>query len=101
MLRDRRALGRPASPWQLHALGRDVVRDLERDYRAHGSRAIEDLRKNEPWSYLRLMVLLVPQQAPTAEDWFSEFSDEELDTLIGFLRDVLAEKARTAGQNET
>src|SRR5262245_2193143 len=45
---------------KLSAAGYDVARDLERDYRAHGVKVIEDLRKNEPWNYLRLILSLVP-----------------------------------------
>src|SRR5688572_24141545 len=52
---------------RLSAIGHELVRDLERDYRAYGVKAIEDLRKNEPWNYLRLLLSLVPPQAPSAE----------------------------------
>ena len=80
------------SKWPLHALGRDLLRDLERDYRVHGARAIADLRKNEPWSYLRLLQSIVPEEATTADDWFSEISNEELDMLLKLVREALAEQ---------
>jgi len=66
------------------------MRDLERDYRAHGARMLADLRKNEPWTSLRLLMSLVPQQAPTGQDWLSEFSNEELDMLLKIVRASLA-----------
>lgn len=80
------------SKWPLHALGRDLLRDLERDYRVHGARAIADLRKNEPWSYLKLWQSLILDEAATADDWFSELSNEELDMLLKLVREALAEQ---------
>jgi hypothetical protein len=82
---------------RLSAIGHELVRDLERDYRAHGVKATEDLRKNEPWNYLRLLLSLVPPQAPSAEDWFNQLSDEELDTLIHVARSALAEQREAGG----
>jgi hypothetical protein len=92
MPRPRQPWERTSSPWQLHALGRDVMRDLERDYRTHGVSAIESLRKDRPWSYLWLLLSLVPRQALSAQDSLSEVSDEEFHALLQAAREALAAK---------
>lgn len=82
---------------KLSALGHEIVRDLERDYRAHGIGAIEKLRKEEPWNYLRLLLSLVPQRPLTADDWFSQLTDEQLDELLQVARNALAEQREAGG----
>jgi hypothetical protein len=77
------------------------MRDLDRDYRAHGVDAIEKLRKNEPMNYFRLLVSLVPRELPTGDDFLKLLTDEELDTLIKYLREATAaEKAKIEQHNE-
>jgi hypothetical protein len=82
---------------RLSAIGHEIVRDLAQDYRTHGVKAIEDLRKNEPWNYLRLLLSLVPQQPLTADDWFSQLTDEQLDELLQVARNALAAQREAGG----
>jgi hypothetical protein len=82
---------------RLNAIGHEIVRDLERDYRAHGIAAIEKLRKEEPWNYLRLLLSLVPQQPLTADDWFSQLTDAQLDELLQVARSALAAQREAEG----
>ena len=46
----------------LNRLSQDFMRDLAGDYTASGTKAILDLRKNEPMNYLRLLLALRREQ---------------------------------------
>jgi hypothetical protein len=72
-------------------LGRDVLRDLAKDYRAFGAAAISDFRKNEPRNYFRLLLSLVSEHAQTQQSSFDSLADEELHTLLQAARAALAQ----------
>lgn len=82
---------------RLGAIGHEIVRDLERDYRDHGIGVIEKLRKEEPWNYLRLLLSLVPERPLTADDWFSQLTDGQLDELLQVARSALAAQREAGG----
>jgi hypothetical protein len=65
------------------------MRDLERDYRAHGAEAIARIRKNDPRHYLRLLSL-ASRVANTARKPFEDLCDEELANLIQSARAAFA-----------
>ena len=81
----------PPAAWT-GGLGLAFVRDLEKDYRAHGAEMIATLSKNEPRNYARLLQSIAPQNVNAEERWLNQFTDEQLEVLIRLVKDALAEK---------
>jgi hypothetical protein len=71
-------------------LGKDFLRDLDRDYREHGAAAIAKLRKNQPWNYFRLLSFFAADGSQTGQSWLEGLTNEELNALIKFVRAELA-----------
>ena len=53
------------------------------DFAEHGVQAIEDVRKDDPAAYLRLVASLVPKELHlTKENPLDQFSDDEIAALL-------------------
>ncbi len=63
-------------------LARELVLNLAKDYRAHGAAVIEHLRRNEPRTYLRLILALPYVEPPRAEEVRDSYTGEQLDAMI-------------------
>jgi len=61
----------------LNRLSQDFMRDLAGDYTASGTKAILDLRKNEPMNYLRLLLALRREQTDSSETQPAEPAGEQ------------------------
>ena len=88
MSNHRRAWGEPESEGLFGGLGSAFLRDLNRDYRAHGVNAIANSRKNEPRNYFRLLLSLVPKPTRSETDWIGGLSDEDLEMLLRVARQI-------------
>ena len=69
-------------------LAAEVLLALANDFRAHGARMIESLRRNQPWKYAQLILSVVDFDA--ADSNANRLADEDLDELIEDVRDALA-----------
>src|SRR5882672_8869688 len=76
------------------ALVNDLVHGLLVDYRKHGMKAIERVRKTNPAIYLKCLVMLVPKEHKVEHtNVVGQLSDEQLGTMIAELEERLAAKA--------
>ena len=64
------------------------------DFEAHGADAISKVREEDPSTYLRVIASLLPKEVKVDANPLTDVSDEELDRMIGVLRDQInAEKS--------
>ena len=85
------------------AMGKDFVGALKADFARHGASRIRKLRKQQPYDYLKLVALLLPQavdggavQAPPPVVTEEEFA-RELEILSAFAAEY--DKARSASKD--
>jgi hypothetical protein len=75
-----------------------VICALLRDFRKHGEKAIAEVRRTQPASYLKVIALVLPREHQKVEhtNALSGLSDEELETMIEHLKERIAEKLEEA-----
>jgi hypothetical protein len=64
---------------------------LAEDYDEYGLKAIVDLRENDPASYIKAIVALMPKQVEVSRD-LDELSEEQLAAALIAARAILASK---------
>lgn len=62
-------------------LNKQFVRALTADFEEHGVKAISDVRKKDPASYIRVIAGLLPKEYEI-NNKIGELTDEQLDELI-------------------
>ena len=67
----------------------DFVKALADDFAMHGEKAIQEMRKNDPSGYIRIIASLMPKEFE-AQRPLDEFADDELDAAITTIRAILA-----------
>jgi hypothetical protein len=80
-------LGRPKG--SRNKLGEDFIRELQADFHANGKAAIEEVRKDRPHEYLKVIASLLPKQVEIKEGAFDGLSDEQLSALVAAARSAL------------
>ncbi len=73
-----------------NGLAQAVILALAKDYHAHGTAVIAELRKNEPRNYLKLILSLLEVELPSEKSAAGSLSDDEFDALIEGAQDALA-----------
>lgn len=85
-----------------HARNRLQLRfleDLADDFEAHGKKAIEDARREDPMGYVKAVAALMPKQVEGTKP-LDDISDAELAAAIALIQAELARSA-AAGKGET
>jgi hypothetical protein len=82
-----------------HLLNQEFIQALLLHFREHGKKAIEKVAREQPASYLKILALLVPRQhkveySNSLKDW----TDEELEAGLEYLRSMLAAQAADAAK---
>ena len=86
------AAGRPRG--SRNALSEEVVCALLRDFRKHGEKAIAKVRREQPGIYLKVLALLIPRQDKLEHtNTIKTMTDEELESAIAFLQEMMAAQA--------
>jgi len=80
-------------------LGVEFIRTLQQDFTTHGKDVIASLRIDEPRSYLKLIMVLAPDQIEV--DPFKQMEDDELRAIVQAARDALAEQQKAAAAHDT
>lgn len=70
-------------------LGEDFIRELQADFHTNGKSAIEEVRKDRPHEYLKVIASLLPKQVEIKEGAFDGVSDEQLAALVFAARSAL------------
>jgi hypothetical protein len=80
--------GRPAGA--RNKLNTRFLEDLLQDWQEHGKRAIELMRVEDPSAYVRVVASTLPKEF-TVETALAELSDDDVDDLIGRLKQHMLE----------
>jgi len=84
--------GRPRG--SRNALSEEVICALLRDFRKHGEKAIAKVRRDQPGVYLKVLALLIPRQDKLEHtNTIKTMTDEELESAIAFLHEMMAAQA--------
>src|SRR5262245_38157876 len=80
------------------ALNKDTILEMHRAFKLGGRKAIEEVMRNQPAVFLKLLVLLVPREMQVERTGrVKAMSDEQLEQAIEALEGFLAK--REAGAN--
>jgi hypothetical protein len=75
-------------------LSEEVICALLRDFREHGQKAIAKVRRDQPGIYLKVLALLIPRQDKLEHtNTIKTMTDEELESAIAFLHEMMAAQA--------
>src|SRR5262249_47328468 len=75
-------------------LSEEVICALLRDFRKHGEKAIAKVRCDQPGIYLKVLALLIPRQDKLEHtNTIKTMTNEELESAIAFLREMMAAQA--------
>ena len=75
-------------------LSEAVICALLRDFRKHGEKAIAKVRRDHPGIYLKVLALLIPRQDKLEHtNTIKTMTDEELESAIAFLHEMMAAQA--------
>jgi hypothetical protein len=75
-------------------LSEEVICALLRDFREHGQKAIAKVRREQPGIYLKVLALLIPRQDKLEHtNTIKTMTDEELESAIAFLQEMMAAQA--------
>ncbi|HVI62337.1 MAG TPA: hypothetical protein VM910_07055, partial [Bradyrhizobium sp.] len=75
-------------------LSEEVICALLRDFREHGQKAIAKVRRDQPGIYLKVLALLIPRQDKLEHtSTIKTMTDEELESAIAFLHEMMAAQA--------
>lgn len=70
-------------------LGEAFIEALHDDFQAHGVKAIEEVRTDDPSTYLKVIAAIVPKELNIKHDAFDGVSDEQIAALIAAARAAL------------
>ena len=93
---ERGASGNPAGRLRgsRNKLSEAVVCALLRDFSKHGEKAIAKVRRDQPGIYLKVLALLIPRQDKLEHtNTIKTMTDQELETAIAILNDMMAAQA--------
>src|SRR6516165_7495052 len=80
------------------ALNKDTILEMHRAFKLGGRKAIEEVMRNQPAVFLKLLVLLVPREMPVEHTGgVKAMTDERIEAAIEALEGFLAK--REAGAN--
>ena len=80
-------------------LSEEVICALLRDFREHGQKAIAKVRRDQPGIYLKVLALLIPRQDKLEHtNTIKTMTDEELESAIAFLHEMIAAQAVGSAQ---
>src|SRR5262245_24927644 len=75
-------------------LGADFLYALQRDFEEHGEAVIRIVRVEKPAEYLKVIASILPKELEISDgSRLKELSDEQLDSIIEFVSERLAERA--------
>src|SRR5262245_63892365 len=70
------------------------VEALQRDFEEHGEAVIRIVRVEKPAEYLKVIASILPKELEISDgSRLKELSDEQLDSIIEFINERLAERA--------
>jgi hypothetical protein len=75
---------------RLNELSSKLLNDLYLSFVEHGPAAIEQLRQERPWDYLRIIASLVPKQVEIQTDPFDGISDTDLAAIVALAQSQTA-----------
>src|SRR5262249_507225 len=82
-----------------NALSEEVICALLRDFRKHGEKAIAKVRREQPGVYLKVLALLIARQDKLEHtNTIKTMTDEELESAIAFLHEMMAAQAVGSAQ---
>ena len=79
-----------------HRLTAGFLDALCADFEAHGANAIRNCREEQPHGYLRLIAGLLPKDVDFNKNRLKDIADDELDLVMGLLREHAARSADAA-----
>ena len=88
--------GNPGRPkGSRNKLGEAFIQALHADFEEHGVAVIEEVRKDKPHEYLKVVASLLPKELKIERS--DELSDSELDERIRQLAGIIGVEVGTAG----
>jgi len=81
------------------ALNKDTILEMHRAFKLGGRKAIEEVMRNQPAVFLKLLVLLVPRDMKVEHSGgVKAMSDEEIEQAIELIQTMLAARAGEAAK---
>ena len=76
-----------------HLLNQEFMQALLLNFRHQGKKAIEEVARNQPAAYLKILALLVPREHIEHSNPLKDLTDEQLEAMIAHLETSLAAQA--------
>ena len=81
-------------PGSRNRLSEEIISSFLRDWRKHGDKALEKVRRTQPAAYCKLAVLLVPKEHKVEHtDTYANLSTEQIEAYIAEIQDRLDRRA--------
>ena len=81
-------------PGSRNRLSDEIISSFLRDWRKHGDKALEKVRRTQPAAYCKLAVLLVPKEHKVEHtDTYENLSTEQIEAYIAEIQDRLDRRA--------
>jgi hypothetical protein len=81
-------------PGSRNRLSDEIISSFLRDWRKHGDKALEKVRRTQPAVYCKLAVLLVPKEHKVEHtDTYTNLSTEQIEAYIAEIQDRLDRRA--------
>ena len=81
-------------PGSRNKLSEEVISSFLRDWRKHGDKALERVRRTQPAAYCKLAVLLVPKEHKVEQtNTYEGLSTEQIEAYIAAIQDRLNRRA--------
>jgi hypothetical protein len=81
-------------PGSRNRLSDEIISSFLRDWRKHGDKALEKVRRTQPAVYCKLAVLLVPKEHKVEHtDTYTNLSTEQIQAYIAEIQDRLDRRA--------
>lgn len=79
-----------------HKLGEAFIEAMHEDFQEYGSAVIEEVRKDKPEQYLKVVASILPKEINVNTNAMEELSDDDLDALQGLLEVAKSQFASAA-----
>jgi hypothetical protein len=100
-LETRFAVGNPGRPkGSRNKLGEGFIAALQDDFAKHGAAVIEKVREENPATYLRVIMGVVPKSLLAAETSMGDLSDDEIAACLFVVRQALSIRNVADGRAE-
>jgi hypothetical protein len=93
--------GNPGRPkGARNKLGEEFLQDMLADWTEHGAKVIEDVRKDKPDQYLKVVASVLPKELNVKVSELDELTDDQIAQQLAFISAQLARAGVAVGSGD-